>query len=948
MRSILCTLLLFGSFLTLQASTVVFLGPASDSDLFAEAFRNLRLPEGISFEYHCVSVDDWTVILNNVRRADILILSARGKELRQIAEQDVDYKRTKLYALSSRLLKKGIPALEPPEMMVYRENRRPENFRNMVYWIVNRELDSTVKFAPPLTLPEIGLTHPASEKIFSSIPEYRTWAKTHGHFLPDGGLVAFAVHSASINRNELKLFRHVTDECERQGVNAVLVYGDEVQVIRKLLLDSSGKTQVDAVLALSFKFKAGLGEPLRLAVKDLDMPIFNALRLYRQTTPEWEASTRGMNDFSVAFSFIAPETSGMIEPSLLFGSRIAKDSAGRGVQISEPFPEQIRNTVSRMKKWIGLRRKANRDKRIAVFIYNGAGGKQNIGASYLNVPRSLVRITGALAAAGYQTGGLEKLDEAGLTKELLKSARNVGSWAPGELDELLVRGDVVRLPVVQYKKWFSQLPERLQQSVISEWGDPDKAKMMRSGRNFILPMLRRGNLTILPEPMRGWLDDPQKLVHSATLPPPHQYLAVYLWLQYDFQADAMIHLGRHGSSEWLPGKQLGLSFADAPTVIRGNIPEIYPYISDGIGEGIVAKRRAQAVMIDHLTPFLKVSGNTTFLTELRRLLSDCQTADPAVRPNRLNALRESAEKSGLAERLDLKSPGWEHRVEEYVENCSVPTPFGLHTFGESPSETEIRLMTDQLPARERATAAFHLRNAGRDELRALLHALDGGFIEPGPSGDPLRRSDSLPVGRNFYSFDPAKVPTPDAMKTGAKLAGELLEREREKFGHFPRSVAIVLWAGESIRTDGVNEAMALALMGMTIQYDKNGRASGILPVPGARLGHPRIDVLLTTSGAYRDQFGDLIRLLDKARRQAACLGDAENFIRRDTPGIFFPAPGTYGTRLNKLAGASGIWEKDDELAAVYLRNMANTVDGEGNFTEDRAALSNATRLPKWH
>ena len=255
------------------------------------------------------------------------------------------------------------------------------------------------------------------------------------------------------------------------------------------------------------------------------------------------------------------------------------------------------------------------------------------------------------------------------------------------------------------------------------------------------------------------------------------------------------------------------------------------------------------------------------------------------------------------------------------------------------------------PAHDRAAALGHLRNAGRDEMTALLRALSGRFIAPGPSGDPVRNPALLPVGRNFYSFDPAKIPTPEAMEKGRILAEQLLASEVRKNGKLPRKVALVLWAGETTRTDGVNEAMALALLGMKLQYDRGERVTGAVAVPGAQLGRPRIDVLITASGAYRDQFGDLIRLLDRAQRQAARLEDAENFIRSNRKeaaakleaqgvpaaeaaewserGIFFPAPGTYGTRVNKLAGASGLWENESELAEVYTRNMAYSVDASG-------------------
>ena len=271
----------------LSAETVVFLGSASDSALFAESFRDLKLPPRIKFEHYCMAVDDPASIESALRRADVLIVNARAKAVREAVRTSVDFSRTKLYALSSRLLPKEIPAREPPEMQAYRANSRPDNFRNMVLWIVHKELDPSVRYAPPSSLPEIGITHPDADQVFASLPAFLRRAKKRPGWRKDAPLIALAVHSASINRQEFALFRTITAECERIGMNTLIVYGDEVRVIRELLLDENGKSRVDAVLAFSFKFKTGLGDPLRLALKDLDVPVFNAHRLYRQTIPEW-------------------------------------------------------------------------------------------------------------------------------------------------------------------------------------------------------------------------------------------------------------------------------------------------------------------------------------------------------------------------------------------------------------------------------------------------------------------------------------------------------------------------------------------------------------------------------------------------------------------------------------------------------------------------------------
>lgn len=941
--------------LPVRGRTLLFLGSASDSALCREAFAGLAPPSGVSFSYLCHGTDAWPEIERQAAAADVIILNALVAELRELAVGRLDPQRNKVYALAAARLRGRFPVQEAPELEAYRTPRTPENYRNLVRWVIRREFDAGFSLSPPQVLPAAGLTHPAAGEVFGDYDAYRQWALASGHFRPARGSVAVAVHASSVHAGELALLRQVTDELERQELNAVLVFGDEVAVIREFLLDAEGRARVDAVLAFSFKFKSGLGEPLQQAMQSLDVPVFNALRLYRQTTAEWEASPQGMNAFAVAFAFVAPEISGLIEPSLLFGSRRLEAESG-AVQEDEVFPGQVRLTVARLKKWVGLRRKANADKRIALFVYNGAGGKQNIAASYLNVPRSLVQIAGRLAREGYATGGLEGADEAEWTRLLLASARNVGSWAPGELQALLAGSEAVRLPLSRYREWFARLPADFQAEVTAAWGEPEVAGIMSAGGALIIPLLRRGNLLVLPEPMRGWLDDPHKLIHSSQLPPHHQYLAVYLYLREEFGADAMIHLGRHGSSEWLPGKQLGLSERCAPLLVRGDIPDIYPYIMDGIGEAVVAKRRGSAVLLGHLTPALKAGSRNEGLSRLGEALTALQTADPALAPRKQEELVTLAGELGLVEslRLQADAPDFAERIGEYLERRAAPAPFGLHAFGANPSAAELQAMLELWPEGNE-TVRRHLQRAGDDELDALCRALAGRFIPPGPSGDPLRRPDALPTGRNLYAFDPALIPTPPAWQLGREAADRLLAREQRRLGHYPRRIGVVLWAGETTRTDGVNEGMILALLGMRPEYDGRGRVTGVRPIPGVELGRPRLDVLVTTSGAYRDQYANLIELLDQAQRQAARLTDAENFLRENmrasrqalqaagvpaaeieeqaSQRIFFPPPATYGTRLNKLAGASGAWESEEELAAVYRRAMRYTRAADGRLVE---------------
>ena len=917
---------------SLHAATLVMLGGAGDAETFDKAFGGLRPPPGISFQAFCMTGDNETAIAA-AKAADVIAVNGHVVELRKLAETLAENPEKHIYALPHRRLSPATKVLAAPQLEPYRSNLTPANCRAITLWLMKHEFQADVQVPPPELLPEAGLLHPSRKEWFKDMDDFRAWSLENGRW-HEGGTVVCTFHSPNFTEHEHNLIMEISQAFETRGMNFVIAFGNEVPIL-KMLMDK-GKPQADAILAFSFKFKANLGKDLALAMANLGVPVFNALSLYRQTTPQWRESLQGMNNFAVAFGFIAPETAGLIEPTLLFGSKEVPQESGGMRRVPELMHGNLDIVASRIAKWIALRHKTNADKHVAIFVYNGAGGKQSIAASGLNVAESLNTILNALKGEGYS---VEETIPSGeeLMRLIIKGARNAGSWAQGEVCSLADSGLATLLPLEEYSRWFAEIPKELQDAVVAEWGPPSQSKIMRHEDNLVLPMLRLGNIVILPEPMRGWLDDPHKLLHSKELPPHHQYLAVYLWLRRLFKADAMIHLGRHGSSEWLPGKQLGLDSSDAASFIRSDIPEIYPYISDGIGEGIVAKRRGSAVIIDHLTPLLHVSPGEIDWPSLQSRISDCETADPAVQQQRRESFREHLRTLSLPVEIDLDTQDWFEEFSEYVESRIQPAPYGLHVFGKSPIAAEVDATAALLPNDKRDFAIQAMRNAGDDEMASLLAALSGRFIPPGPSGDPLRRP-GIRVGRNFYSFDPAKIPSDAAARNGARLADELLEREHKRLGHFPKTVAIMLWAGEAIRTDGQSEALALALMGMEPTHDKQGNCTGVRPIPATRLNRPRIDVLLTATGAYRDQFGSNIEMLESARRQAAALRDAENYISTTRPAVFFPKHGTYGLRINRVTGASWLWDDRNPIVQTYLDNMAFTTSDTDNA---RSALEEA-------
>ncbi|MCA1787624.1 MAG: cobaltochelatase subunit CobN, partial [Desulfobacteraceae bacterium] len=346
-----------------------------------------------------------------------------------------------------------------------------------------------------------------------------------------------------------------------------------------------------------------------------------------------------------------PEISGLVEPTVLTAGEKTRDPVtGKMVQKTRPVEENMARLIPRLQAWSRLRQTPNSDKKLAILFYNHHQGKQNIGASYLNVFASLEEILSTLADEGYHTGPVP--DESRIRQLILDGVRNVGSWALGELEAMVAAGNAVLLEPGVYGQWFSELPRAFQDRVVAQWGRPEAAKIMMYNKKLVIPVLRQGNLVLMPEPSRGWGDDPMKLYHDTTLYPHHQYIAAYLWLEKQFDAHAMIHLGTHATHEWTPGKQAGLSPACAPEVLAGRIPNLYPYIVDNVGEAIQAKRRGRGVMLSHMTPVMVRSGLYAEYSRMAELVNEIDLArarGAATTAEKMAELRALADETGILE-----------------------------------------------------------------------------------------------------------------------------------------------------------------------------------------------------------------------------------------------------------------------------------------------------------
>lgn len=841
-----------------------------------------------------------------------------------------------------------------------------ENLAHLIRFVAARDfrLQLETAAAAPVVPPENALYHPDAPRLFTDLDAYLKWYRESKHFHPDGlwnVSVIFPTFAIDGKRAPLDALIRAY---ERQGINTVCWFRemkDRDKHLAELLSKEPLASRLGSITGFDFRFSSTLSEGAKAVLEKADVPIINAQYLFFGTEGEWMASPQGMSAPDIPLQFSTPELSGLIEPSVIGVKRNLPAEGGMGdAAVYAAVEPNVERLAARVAKWHVLRRKPNAEKKILLMYYNHGAGKQNIGASYLNVFRSIEAILNRLREEGYSVNG--DVSEAAVQQVLIQAGRNIGSWAPDELNQLLAHGRAVQIPQAQYGKWYETLPESFRQAVEKDWGAPQQSRIMTHEGAFILPCISLGNVVLVPQPVRGWSDDPDKLYHSTVLYPHHQYVAFYLWLQHVFQPDAIISLGTHGTHEWLPGKQAGLTWQCPPEVLIGDIPNLYPYIVDDVGEGIQAKRRGRGVVIDHAVPALKPGGLYGEYSELSVLIDEYEAAaSDAIRESRLERIRSLASRMGLDRDLGLAgvaATDIEALQHELLRMKTEVVPYGLHTFGVS---TKGEALSDTAAAiaekggREKAFYETHLAQCGPSEMGSLLRSLSGGYVPAGPGNDPIRNPDSLPTGKNFYAFDPEKIPSKEAWENGRKAAEELIATYRGKHeGAFPEQIGVILWSVETIRDEGIQVATALALMGIRPVWDRRDKVRDIAPIAGAELGRPRIDVLLQMSGLFRDTFPGVALLLDRAVRLAAELGDVENFLAKHMGAIeaelvkegvspekaralsrvrlFSAAPGAYGTKVEDLTGASGMWEKDDTVAEngfVRMQSFGYSADTWG-------------------
>lgn len=637
------------------------------------------------------------------------------------------------------------------------------------------------------------------------------------------------------------------------------------------------------VNATAFSARGGDGSPLDAP----GCPVFQ-IALSTADRAAWAAADRGLSPADLAMHVVLPEVDGRIFAGLV--SHKAKAARDPDLQFSraahQPDPDRIAAVVNRVCGWLALADGA----RVAVILSTYPG-------------------------KDWQMGHAVGLDTVASVARLIPDA-------PADLPAALRQK--IRWPLDAYEAALSRLPQSLRDDLHAAWGPPETDPDIHHG--FVhFRAATAGRALIALQPERGQLATREDDYHDLSRTPRHAYVAFYLYLQN--QVDALIHMGAHGTLEWLPGKAVALSDACWPEALTGALPVLYPFIVNDPGEAAQARRRIGAVTLGHMPPPLATSTTPPGMARLESLLDEYSTADgldPARRDRLIGAIRDEAR--GLGVETDLAIPEDASpaeaipRIDRFV--CDIKESQygdGLHIFGSG--------------------------DHGAEESAGLADALAGRRVEPGPAGSPFRgRSDVRPTGRNLFATDPRAVPSRAAHAQGVKLAEELLRRHLQDHGDWPQSLVIDLWGSATMRTAGEEIAMAMQLAGVAPRWDEGSeRVAGFTITPLTELNRPRILVTLRVSGLFRDVFPGLARLFQQAA-DALAARVTEGVEARDmnpyrgVAQVFGPRPGGYGLNMGDAP------EDYDSGAAraglAWLAGSEWALGGE-DARRDRAAIEAA-------
>ncbi|MEO0435406.1 MAG: magnesium chelatase subunit H [Pseudomonadota bacterium] len=869
-----------------------------------------------------------------------------------------------------------------------------ENLRRMIALLVDRyapaepfALQGLLSQGAPIEYPEVGLYDPDSkERICEALPRAKRKTKRKAGTV---GVLVMRSYALAENTHH---YDSVVHALRARGLEVVTAFAsglDARPAIEKYFV-SKGEPTIDLLLSLTgFSLVGGPAYNDAQAAEELltklDVPYLAAHALEFQSLEKWQSSVHGLMPVESTMMVAIPELDGAIVPSV-FGGRSENDSCANspGGHTMRGHEERIETLAERVCKIVSLRRAAKKERRVAAVIFNFPPHSGNTGtAAHLSVFQSLFNTLKALDEDGYT---VELPDNV----EALRSAiveGNAGRYGTIANVHSMVSADdyVTREPHLE--------------AIEAQWG-PVPGKQLTDGRSLFVLGAQFGNVFIGVQPGFGYEGDPMRLLFERGFAPTHAFSAFYRFLREDFAAHCVLHFGTHGALEFMPGKQSGMDGDCWPQRLIGDLPNYYLYSANNPSEGIIAKRRAGATLVSYLTPPVTRAELYQGLQELKGSVDRWRTMHDEGEEAR-SQLAQLIQEQGAALDLCDGNEAWEDnetRVEtlrrDLLELEETLIPYGLHVVGEAPAPKEQRsllraiaqasfdltiseamldalIVGDREVFRERLHAEHPKLESDGDcadtlfdtaqklavnqEMGAILHALDGGYIPPVPGGDLLRSTDILPTGRNVHGFDPYRLPSTFAMRDGFRQAQTLLKKHEAHGNTIPETVALVLWGSDNLKNEGAPIAQAMALMGAEPRVDGYGRVCGAQLISLEELKRPRIDVIMTLSGIFRDLLPLQTRMLAEASFLAASAEEPleQNFVRKhtlaqqETQGcdfetaalrVFSNAEGAYGSNVNMLIDSSR-WEDEDELADTYTARKCFAYGKDGKAAAQSELLN---------
>jgi len=813
-----------------------------------------------------------------------------------------------------------LPQDELATLLGYFRAGGPDNMRGLVRRLVGlagRDIDA----ARPVEVPKAGYYEPGVGVV--DLPHGGRSSARGAEMAEVAPVVPILFYRSMLLAADAAPIDALTAALRAKGITAVLIFVSSLKDKESLaFVEAAFKSLRPSAVVTATAFASSAEPGVETLFDRAGVPVFQVI-VATTRRDAWETNQRGLAPADLAMHVVLPELDGRILAGAVSFKAQGEADAELGFRAlsNRPEPDRVEQVARRIANILRLRQTPAGDRRVAILIpdYPSAPGRTGYAVG-LDVPSSVLAMLHDLRDAGYAVEGIPE--------------------SPRQLLDALEHGDD-GLGMEEYRRHLSDLPVAARESVSAAWGnmDGDAYGQTAPGSTFPVRAAIFGNVTVALAPDRGRSEDRRADYHDPTLPPRHELVAFGLWLQKAIDVHAIVHVGAHGTLEWLPGKTVALSENCFPEIVTGSLPVVYPFIVSNPGEAAQAKRRISAVTLGHLPPPLASAGLDENQQKLERLVDEYAQADGLDRRRRDRLARlivEAAEATGLSAdagvaKTDAPDEAL-RRIDAWL--CDLKdfaVKDGLHVYGR-PAESEVD------PLRLASAEA---------EKASLLTALDGRHLAAGPSGAPARgRTDVLPTGRNLFTADPRTMPTPTAYDLGKAAADEIVTSYLQAHGDWPRALVIDLWGSASLRTGGEEIAQGLALMGCHPQWDAaTGRVTGIEVLPPATLGRPRIDVTWRISGLFRDMFPVQIALIDAAARAVANRDedDDENPLAAErraagkvAPRIFGSSPGTYGAGLESLL-SSGDWERREDLGRAYLDAASHAyggAEGEGEAVPD--------------